>query len=203
MRIPARSFLVAILGLWLVDASATTLYKLVDPNGHVTFTDVRPSDVGGNVIRLEIDSSANAVAPVKPPEESQAEIANERIILQRPDTSIEDRIQAARARIEAASGALDAALDVPGAATDNSDTLTDDSDTLADDSDTLTDDSDSPADAPGKLDYYFVQVRGGHGNHGVRLMFSAQYASRLAQLTQDLESAKRELAALESRETIP
>jgi hypothetical protein len=194
MRIPARSFLVAILGLWLVDASAATLYKLVDPNGHVTYTDVLPRDVGAvgaKVIRLEIDSSENAVDPVTPPRESQAEIENERIIRRRPDTSIEDRIQAVRARIEAASSALDAALAVPGSAANDSDTLTDDSDTL-------TDDSDSTADAPGKPDYYFVQVHGGNGNHGVRLMFSEQYAARLAQLTQDLESAKRELAALEN-----
>jgi hypothetical protein len=181
-----------------MDASAATLYKLVDPNGHVTYTDVRPSDAGGNVIRLEIDPSANAVAPVTPPGESQAEIENERVILQRPDTSIEERMRAARARIEAARSALDAALDVPGPAADNPDTLTDDSDALTEGSDTFTDDSDSPVDVPGKPDYYFVQVHGGHGNHGVRLMFSGQYAARLAQLTQDLESAKRELATLQN-----
>jgi Domain of unknown function (DUF4124) len=198
MRIPARSFLVAILGLWLVDASAATLYKLVDAKGHVTYTDVRPSDVGGNVIRLEIDSSANAVAPVTPPAESQAEIENERIILQRPDTSVEDRIRAARARIDAASTALNAALVVPGAAADNPDALTDNSDTLTDDSDSPADASDSPADPSRAPDYYFVQVHGGNGNHGVRIMYSEQYAARLAQLTQDLESAKRELAALQN-----
>src|ERR1700688_1487690 len=147
MRMPARSFLVAILGLWLADASAATLYKLVDPNGHVSYTDTRPSNVGGKIIRLDIDSSASAVDPVTPPQESQAEIENERIILQRPDTSIEDRIQAARARIDAARSALNAALDVASPAADNPDALTDDSDTLTEDSDTLTDDSDSPADA--------------------------------------------------------
>ena len=38
----------------------------------------------------------------------------------------------------------------------------------------------------------------GSGIHGARLMFSEQYAARLVQLTQDLESAKRELAALEN-----
>jgi hypothetical protein len=198
MRIPARSLLVAIVGLWLVDASAATLYKLVDSNGHVSYTDVSPSDGGGKVTRLEIDSSANVVAPVTPPQESQAEMENERIIRRRPDTSTEDRIQATRARIEAASSALDAALAVSGTAAGDSDTLTDDSDSAADNSDTLTDDSDSAADAPGKPDYYFVQVHGGNGNHGVRLVFSEQYAARLAQLTQDLESAKRELAALEN-----
>ena len=197
MRIPARSFLVAILGLWLVDASATTLYKLVDPNGHVTYTDVLPRDDGDKAIRLEIDSSANAVAPVTPPQESQAEMENERIIRRRPDTSIEDRIQAARAKVEAASNALDAIMVAPGSAADDSDTLTDDSDTLMGDFDTLTDDSDTPADVPGEPDFYFVQVHGS-GNHGARLMFSEQYAARLVQLTQGLESAKRELAALEN-----
>jgi hypothetical protein len=196
MRIPARSLLVAVLGLWLLDASAATIYKVVDPNGQVTYTDVPPSDVGDKVILLEIDSSANAVDPVAPPRESQAEIENERIILRRSDTSAEDRIQAARAKVEAASNALDAIRVAPGFAADDSDTLTDDSDSPAGDFDTLTDDSDTPADVPGEPDYYFVQVHGS-GNHGARLMFNEQYAARLLQLTQDLESAKRELAALE------
>jgi Domain of unknown function (DUF4124) len=197
MRIPARSLLVAVLGLWLVDASATTLYKLVDANGHVTYTDVLPGDDGDKAIGLEIDSSANAVAPNTLPQESPAEMENERIILRRPDTSIEDRIQAARAKVEAASNALDALRVAPGPAADDSDTLTDDSDSPAGDFDTLTDDSDAPADVPGEPDYYFVQVHGS-GIHGARLMFSEQYAARLVQLTQDLESAKRELAALEN-----
>jgi hypothetical protein len=174
-----------------VDASAATLYKLVEPNGHVTYTDDRPSDANGKVIRLDIKSSANAVDAVPPQPESQAEMDNERIILRRPDTSTEDRIQAVRARIEAASNALDAALGAPGSAADNSDSLTDDSDTLVDD-------SEAPPDAPGNPDYYFVQVDGGNGNHGVRLVFTGQYAARLVQLTQDLDSAKQELAALEN-----
>ena len=122
---------------------------------------------------------------------------NERIIRRPPDTSIDDRIQAARAKVEAASNALDAIRAGPGPAADDSDTLTDDSDTLIGDFDTLTDDSETPADAPGEPDYYFVQVHGS-GIHGARLVFSEQYAARLVQLTQDLESAKRELAALEN-----
>ena len=42
-----------------LDASAQTLYKLIDKNGKVTYSNEAPKDFDGKVIRIEVDPKAN------------------------------------------------------------------------------------------------------------------------------------------------
>lgn len=59
----ARLALVAA-AMFAATASAQTLYKLVDKNGKITYSESRPKEFDGQVIELNIDPKANrAVLP--------------------------------------------------------------------------------------------------------------------------------------------
>ena len=59
----ARFALVAA-AVFCATASAQTLYKLVDKNGKITYSETRPKEFDGQVIELNIDPNANrAVLP--------------------------------------------------------------------------------------------------------------------------------------------
>ena len=49
------------------DAAAETLYKLVAPDGKVTYVQEPPKNFDGKVIRLDIDPNANTAQSPKPP----------------------------------------------------------------------------------------------------------------------------------------
>jgi hypothetical protein len=59
-----------ILGLMIIAAplaSAQTLYKLIDKNGKVTYSESPPKEFDGKVIRMDIDPNANTATLPKPP----------------------------------------------------------------------------------------------------------------------------------------
>ena len=59
----ATSLLLLVLALACADASAQALYKLVDRNGKVTYSDTVPKDFKGRVIPLHIDPDLNSSEP--------------------------------------------------------------------------------------------------------------------------------------------
>ena len=54
-----RIAVTAIAGLCCAAASAQTLYKLIDKNGKVTYSESKPKTFDGEVIRIDIDPNAN------------------------------------------------------------------------------------------------------------------------------------------------
>jgi hypothetical protein len=98
------------LGLCLPAASALaeTLYKLIDKNGKVTYSEKPPKDFDGKVIRLDIDPNANTATLPKPAakgEGARQETESEKII-RRQAPNNDDRIREAKAKLEAARQAL-------------------------------------------------------------------------------------------------
>jgi len=53
-------------------AHAQTLYKLIDKNGKVTYSESAPKDFDGKVVRIDIDPNANTATLPKPPETGKA-----------------------------------------------------------------------------------------------------------------------------------
>ncbi len=56
-------------------ASAQTLYKLIDRNGKVTYSESKPKEFDGQVIRLDIDPNANIATLPKPPAQAAGSAA--------------------------------------------------------------------------------------------------------------------------------
>ena len=98
---------IAALAFGAADAGATVLYKLVDSYGHVTYTDAAPRTFAGTVSRIDVDSSANNIAPEQIPDilaagPSSPVLAQPR----RAGASTDERLRFARARVDSARGAL-------------------------------------------------------------------------------------------------
>ena len=66
MRLESLLVAVALL-LAGTPALAQTIYKLIDKNGRITFTDTAPKNFEGQVIPIEIDTKANVAQPPKIP----------------------------------------------------------------------------------------------------------------------------------------
>jgi hypothetical protein len=88
------------------DAAAQTLYKLIDKNGKVTYSESPPKDFDGKVVPMNIDPNANTATMPKaapgaftPPGGGASASA--------------DRAQSARERLDAARKALKDAIDNP------------------------------------------------------------------------------------------
>ena len=88
-------------------AAAQTLYKLIDKDGKVTYSESPPKEFDGKVIRMDIDPKANratlpkpSASPAATPSATSAGAAG-------------DRVQSARDRLEAAKKALQDATDNP------------------------------------------------------------------------------------------
>src|SRR5438552_4162873 len=111
-RIPMLrfSFVPAIvLGLCCATAHATVLYKLTDPAGRVTFADAVPNGFSGSVVRIDVDTSANAIAPVRPTPDSIDRMAKvDQAIAARRLAAAEriNRVTLARDKVDAAQAAL-------------------------------------------------------------------------------------------------
>jgi hypothetical protein len=56
---PSRTTLALAVSLAAFGASAQTLYKLVDKNGKVTYTQEEPKGFDGTVTRIDVDPNAN------------------------------------------------------------------------------------------------------------------------------------------------
>jgi hypothetical protein len=98
-------------------ASAETLYKLIDKNGKVTYSESRPKAFDGQVIELNIDTKANTATLEKPQPKAAGEgsVGRQRGESQSPAKMDEEaRIAQARERLDRAQKALQDAKDNPG-----------------------------------------------------------------------------------------
>ena len=101
-----RTLLAALLVFAAADAGAAVLYKLVDPFGHVTFSDSVPQGFDGSVTRLDIDTGANLITPTPSGERIARAPIEYDALVRRPTTSGEERLREAARRVEDARMAL-------------------------------------------------------------------------------------------------
>ena len=99
-------WLALALALAAPEAGAQTLYKLIDKNGKVTYSEKPPKDYPGQVIPLHIDPNANTATLPKP----GTTIPSSQFA-RPPDNT--DRVKSARDRLEAAKKAYQNAVDNP------------------------------------------------------------------------------------------
>ncbi len=92
-------------------ASADVLYKLIDKNGKVTYSEEKPKQFDGQVIRLDIDPNANRAT--LPKGGSQALTGKKPGEAQTEKSVGEIRLAQARERLERARAALQKARDNP------------------------------------------------------------------------------------------
>ena len=108
MRRLLLSFGIAVLAC---NAGAVVLYKSIDANGRVTYSDQPPRGAVTRVVPLEIDISALPTVPAW--RESLAQSAGaadiEDLIRRRPTAPNEAAVRAAQARRDRARAALDSA----------------------------------------------------------------------------------------------
>ncbi len=93
--------------------AAQTVYKLIDRNGKVTYTQEAPKDFDGKVIRIDIDPNANR-ATLLPPGERAGKEAAPPAPAAKAAPSREQQLEQARTRLEAARKALGDAREHPG-----------------------------------------------------------------------------------------
>jgi len=109
LRALSRLALLGFFALAANSALAQTLYKLIDRNGKVTYSQEAPRDFDGKVIRIDIDPNRNsatlgAPAPSSGTSAPQTDEAAEKA----------KRVAQARGRLEAARKALVQAREHPG-----------------------------------------------------------------------------------------
>lgn len=109
-----RTLLVTMLGALLTGtgiAAAETLYKLIDKNGKITYSEEKPKQFDGQVIRLDIDPNATTVTLPKftpaAPSAAQREASS-------PAAQARARLEDAQDRLARAKAALANARDNPG-----------------------------------------------------------------------------------------
>lgn len=104
----ARALALALVAVLSLPASAQVLYKLIDRNGRVTYSDSEPKNFDGTVIRLEPDTFTNIVPATKadggPRAEPGSGVAETR---RRVREELEKKLRAAQARAESARKAKD------------------------------------------------------------------------------------------------
>jgi hypothetical protein len=128
----ARAFgpSLAIAGMLLAfPAAAQTLYKLIDKDGKVTYSEKPPKDFPGKVIQMDIDPNRNTATLPKPTKEDEAAarrraVEEGKAVKRTPSGSKKelgekgidsnDRLTEAQERLEAARAALKDAQDNPG-----------------------------------------------------------------------------------------
>ena len=75
-RIAAFAVALALAGgLAAAPAPAQTLYKLIDKNGKVTYSEKAPKDYDGKVIRIDVDPNANTATLPKAAKQAPAAAA--------------------------------------------------------------------------------------------------------------------------------
>lgn len=122
MSIPkvALSALAVAASLVASAVRAETLYKLIAPDGKVTYAQEAPKHFDGKVIRLDIDPNANTSQGKLPaiPEASKGKgkpaPTNEEIIRRDPDGPRKNRLEVAKEKFDAARKEYEAARDNPG-----------------------------------------------------------------------------------------
>ncbi len=112
IRPPMLLACAVLAGALACDAAAQTLYKLIDKNGKVTYSESPPKEFDGKVIRMDIDPKANT-ATLPKPGAARPETESEKILRRPTPGGSGDRVQTAREKLEAARKALQEATDNP------------------------------------------------------------------------------------------
>jgi hypothetical protein len=94
---------------WCGEAVAQTLYKLIDKDGKVTYSESPPKQFDGKVIRMDIDPKANTATLPKPSADAPKSTAGSPA----SGGGGGDKVQAAREKLDAARKALKDAQDNP------------------------------------------------------------------------------------------
>jgi len=94
-------------------ACAETLYKLIAPDGKVTYAQEAPKHFDGKVIRLDIDPNANTAEGKRAPP-SKVRNPNEEIILRDADAPRKKKLEVAQEKLQAARAAYENARNNPG-----------------------------------------------------------------------------------------
>jgi len=107
------------IGAVALDASAQTLYKLIDKNGKVTYSEKPPKEFDGKVIRLDIDPNANTAtlpkpAPAPAPAAGGSTGNSDAPASKSGPKSTGDKVQDARDRLAKAKKAYEDAVNNPG-----------------------------------------------------------------------------------------
>jgi hypothetical protein len=108
-RTALRALALALALVVALPAPAQVLYKLIDRQGRVTYSDAVPKSFDGTVVRIEPDSSSNVLPSGRPPEAEKtpaaaAGMAEDR---RRNREELEKKLRAAQARFEAAKKAVE------------------------------------------------------------------------------------------------
>jgi len=109
MRISPKTLVAAIAASAAALATADTLYKLIDKNGKITYSEEAPKNFDGQVIRLDIDRNANTAVLPKPSPVTET-AARKREAAEKKD----ERLEELKTRLDDAKKALQDAKDNPG-----------------------------------------------------------------------------------------
>jgi len=109
-------FSAAILGVVLTGAQwalAQTVYKLIDKNGKITYSEEKPKNFDGQVIPMNIDPNANTATLPKATFDRNAVDGTQRVQKAKPNAGAS--LGEAKDRLEKAKAALQNAKDNPSA----------------------------------------------------------------------------------------
>ena len=109
MRFPVKSVAALVVAGAVPFALAAPLYKLIDKNGKITYSEEAPKDFDGQVIRLDIDPNANTAVLPKPTPVTET-AARKREAAEKKDQHLEDL----KTRLDEARKKLQDARDNPG-----------------------------------------------------------------------------------------
>jgi hypothetical protein len=106
--------LFAALSLTAGIAGAETLYKLISPDGKVTYSSEPPKNFDGKVIKMDIDPNANTTEGRPVPKKVEPKKSNLEIIQSNPKAEQEDKLAQAKEKLDEARQAYEQARDNPG-----------------------------------------------------------------------------------------
>ena len=109
MRTPMKILVASVAASLASVAVANTLYKLIDKNGKVTYSEEAPKNFDGQVIRLDIDPNANTATLPKPNPVTET-AARKREAAEKKDQRVDDL----KAKLDDAKKKLQDAKDNPG-----------------------------------------------------------------------------------------
>lgn len=113
----ASFFSAAMLGVALTGAQwvlAQTVYKLIDKNGKITYSEEKPKNFDGQVIPMNIDPNANTATLPRATSDRNTVDGTQRVQKDQAKPNAGQQLEQAKDRLEKAKAALQNAKDNPG-----------------------------------------------------------------------------------------
>ena len=108
MRAVIASLALALAIIAADYAGAAVLYRLVDPLGRITYTDLVPQAFDGTVTRIDVDTRTTAISPERIPEVlAAAPVEYDLLVRRRAEAAGEQRLRLAQQRVDVARAALE------------------------------------------------------------------------------------------------